>query len=78
MLQRGAGGGMEVRMVKKLAAAVPESIPPVFLATAIEAAMHAGRVQMARFGGADCASTRRGRSTSSPTSIWRSSATSAR
>jgi len=32
---------------------VPESIPPVFLATAIEVAMHAGRVQMAHFGAAD-------------------------
>ena len=32
---------------------MPESIPPVFLATAIEVAMHAGRVQMAHFGAAD-------------------------
>jgi myo-inositol-1(or 4)-monophosphatase len=32
---------------------VPESIPPVFLATAIEVAMQAGRVQMAHFGAAD-------------------------
>ena len=32
---------------------MPESIPPVFLATAIEVAMHAGRVQMAHFGADD-------------------------
>ena len=32
---------------------MPESIPSVFLATAIEVAMHAGRVQMAHFGAAD-------------------------
>jgi len=32
---------------------VPDAVPPVFLATAIEAAMHAGRVQMEHFGAAD-------------------------
>jgi myo-inositol-1(or 4)-monophosphatase len=32
---------------------VPDPVPPVFLATAIEAAMHAGRVQMEHFGAAD-------------------------
>jgi myo-inositol-1(or 4)-monophosphatase len=32
---------------------VSEPVPPVFLATAIEAALHAGRVQMAHFGTAD-------------------------
>jgi myo-inositol-1(or 4)-monophosphatase len=32
---------------------VPEPVPPIFLATAIEAAMHAGSVQMAHFGAAD-------------------------
>src|SRR5215210_8318102 len=30
---------------------VPETIPPVFLATAIEAVIRAGAVQMAHFGG---------------------------
>jgi myo-inositol-1(or 4)-monophosphatase len=32
---------------------VPEPVPPVFLATAIEAVMHAGGVQMAHVGAAD-------------------------
>jgi myo-inositol-1(or 4)-monophosphatase len=30
---------------------VPESLPPIYLATAVEAVIHAGRVQLARLGG---------------------------
>ncbi|MEO8522183.1 MAG: inositol monophosphatase family protein, partial [Acidobacteriota bacterium] len=31
---------------------MPESIPPIFLATAIESVIRAGQIQIARFGGA--------------------------
>jgi myo-inositol-1(or 4)-monophosphatase len=39
---------------------MPEAVPPVFLATAIEAVMHAGRVQMAHFRAADLRINKKG------------------
>jgi fructose-1,6-bisphosphatase/inositol monophosphatase family enzyme len=50
VLQRAAGGGMEVRMTRSWRL-VADPIPPVFLATAIESVIRAGEVQMAHFGG---------------------------
>ena len=46
-IERAPGGGMEVRMVKRLSRPVTD---PLFLATAVEAVLRAGDIQMAHLG----------------------------